>query len=359
MRDEFTKGVKDVLAHRAGYRCSRPDCRASTAGPSWEGVDQKSNVGVAAHITAAAPGGPRYDASLSAEDRRSVANGIWLCQTHAKEVDDDADAFSPAKLRAWKEHAEEYARALVGRPIAGHYLEAAVEVSLQRGGHDSLLAVGTTNLPSGTKLWVELSRPAVPGPPIQSKTCVFERQFVAEDLRSNDGPLEQDWYMVTVLAYFNGPWRQPENVLEIVGKHGAHLAGPFAVPIDPDVEDSHTRLTATFECIAPPLRGAPALSSEQLGAALDMLKNTRVELKYGTATRTVGETVELFMSPATGLTPKDGWSVREALPGVVEASFSYTDSGQENRALWHVIPVSRSVRYRNRYGKYMSGTTTK
>ena len=68
MRDSFPKEVKAVLAHRAGYRCSKPDCRASTAGPSWESPSSKTNVGVAAHITAASSQSRRrYDPSLSSE----------------------------------------------------------------------------------------------------------------------------------------------------------------------------------------------------------------------------------------------------------------------------------------------------
>ncbi len=89
IRDDSTLGVKTILAHRAGFRCSKPSCRALTVGPSDERPDARTNVGVASHITGAAPGGPRYDSSLSGEDRRSVTNGIWLCQTHGKEIDDD------------------------------------------------------------------------------------------------------------------------------------------------------------------------------------------------------------------------------------------------------------------------------
>ncbi len=33
-RDEFGKGVRESPAHRAGFRYSKPDCPAATAGPS-------------------------------------------------------------------------------------------------------------------------------------------------------------------------------------------------------------------------------------------------------------------------------------------------------------------------------------
>ena len=67
------------------------------------------NVGVAAHITAAAAGGARYDASLSPEDRSAQANGIWLCQTCATLIDADENRFTVDLLRQWKRDAEERA----------------------------------------------------------------------------------------------------------------------------------------------------------------------------------------------------------------------------------------------------------
>lgn len=68
------------------------------------------NIGVAAHITAASPNGPRYDPDLSPTERRAAANGIWLCQNCAKLVDSDVVRFTPKRLRAWKDEAEEVAR---------------------------------------------------------------------------------------------------------------------------------------------------------------------------------------------------------------------------------------------------------
>jgi len=79
MRDDFDAKTKEMLARRVGYRCSNPDCRKLTSGPQ-EDPTKAVSIGVAAHITAASEGGPRYDDSLSLEERSSVDNGIWLCQ---------------------------------------------------------------------------------------------------------------------------------------------------------------------------------------------------------------------------------------------------------------------------------------
>jgi hypothetical protein len=109
MRDEFPAGVKNMLAKRVGDRCSNPACRQLTSGPTTETVGTV-NLGVAAHITSAAAGGPRYESSLSVDVRRSPENGIWLCQKCAKLVDSDVHRYSTKVLRLWKRLAEEVAR---------------------------------------------------------------------------------------------------------------------------------------------------------------------------------------------------------------------------------------------------------
>ena len=88
MRDDFDEKTKDLLAKRVGYRCSNPNCRQLTSGPQADS-NKSLNIGVAAHITAAAKGGPRYDENISLEERASIENGIWLCQNCAKLIDND------------------------------------------------------------------------------------------------------------------------------------------------------------------------------------------------------------------------------------------------------------------------------
>lgn len=113
MRDEFSQKTKRILAARAGYRCSRAECRAPTIGPQTDRRKTVS-VGVAAHICGASSGGPRYDRTMAPEDRSDVANGIWLCQTCAKLIDTDPARFSSTELVQWKQSAELDALARIG-----------------------------------------------------------------------------------------------------------------------------------------------------------------------------------------------------------------------------------------------------
>jgi predicted RNA-binding Zn-ribbon protein involved in translation (DUF1610 family)/uncharacterized protein YbaR (Trm112 family) len=108
-RDDFAHKTKLALAHRVGMHCSNPNCAKLTAGPQKD-PEKALNVGVAAHIAAASVGGVRYDETMTPTQRRSIDNGIWLCQTCAKLVDNDAERYTVDLLRKWRFVAEESAR---------------------------------------------------------------------------------------------------------------------------------------------------------------------------------------------------------------------------------------------------------
>jgi hypothetical protein len=145
-RDDFPEAIKRTVSARTGNRCSKPDCRALTSGPQ---VDESKalNVGVAAHISAAAPGGARYDPSLSAQERSDISNAIWLCQTHAKLVDNDPERFPREIILDWKQSAEHKALAEIGRTV-----------ERQPNGEPNLVGTMATSLrPTETETHVFLS----------------------------------------------------------------------------------------------------------------------------------------------------------------------------------------------------------
>lgn len=108
-RDDFSAKTKEILAKRVAYCCSNPNCRIKTIGPNAEN-DKFTNIGIAAHITAASQGGPRYNPFLTPEQRSSEMNGIWLCQNCAHLIDVDVKSYSETLLRKWKQIAENNAR---------------------------------------------------------------------------------------------------------------------------------------------------------------------------------------------------------------------------------------------------------
>ena len=120
-RDNFSTPTKEALAKRVGLRCSNPMCRAPTTGPHSEST-QFVNLGVACHITAASPGGPRYDDTMSPVERGSIDNAIWLCQSCAKLIDSDQTKYTVSALITWRLDAEAAAeRALIGPDVGDFY----------------------------------------------------------------------------------------------------------------------------------------------------------------------------------------------------------------------------------------------
>ena len=102
MRDDFSSKTKNALALRANYKCSFTNCGIPTSGPNDSSPDSVTTIGIAAHIHAASPGGPRYLPSMSSEERMSISNGIWLCPTHSTLIDRDTTAYTADILREMK-----------------------------------------------------------------------------------------------------------------------------------------------------------------------------------------------------------------------------------------------------------------
>lgn len=184
MRDNFSDEVKRIIAGRVGYRCSNPHCRKPTNGPRVDS-DQVLNIGVAAHITAASPGGPRFDESLSVEQRSSIENAIWLCQSCGALVDRDLDRFTVDILRDWKRQAEnaasvELAAGTEFRPIAASELRQELTVG-------ELVAVRALSEELGCNVTTNVNVPAGDGWLNLHAAVVRGEDLVAIEIREHHG----------------------------------------------------------------------------------------------------------------------------------------------------------------------------
>lgn len=105
--DDFKHDVIQKIAERAGYVCSSPKCRRLTIGPDNLQANKSIKTGVAAHICAASPGGPRYDMSQTPSERQSISNALWLCATCSVLIDKNQGLDYPADhLKKWKKDHE-------------------------------------------------------------------------------------------------------------------------------------------------------------------------------------------------------------------------------------------------------------
>jgi len=184
MRDDFSEEVKRVAAARVGHRCSNPRCGKLTSGPKADPARALS-IGVAAHITAASPGGPRYDESLSAEQRSSIENAIWLCQSCGTLVDRDLERFSIVTLREWKQRAEnaaatELAAGTTFRPIAANELRQELTIG-------EVAAVRALAEEFGCNVATDVSVPAGDGWLNLHAAVVRGEDLVAIEIRENKG----------------------------------------------------------------------------------------------------------------------------------------------------------------------------
>lgn len=112
-RDDFSETTKYELCVRAANLCSR--CRAFTIGSTNAG-DRKNSIGVAAHICAAAsgPGAKRWDATQTRAERKHFDNGIWMCYSCSKLIDNEEVFHTVAHLMQMKAVHQSYVSSLVG-----------------------------------------------------------------------------------------------------------------------------------------------------------------------------------------------------------------------------------------------------
>lgn len=116
-RDDFSEPTKRTLAERVGWRCSFPNCGQITVGPSLSDSSARINNGVAAHICAASPNGPRFDPLMTSEQRKHIDNGIWMCRDHGSLIDSDFLIYSVSQLKEWKLQAESLAHTALSNPF--------------------------------------------------------------------------------------------------------------------------------------------------------------------------------------------------------------------------------------------------
>lgn len=142
-RDDFSDTTKIELLVRAANLCSR--CRVFTIG-STDAGDRKNSIGVAAHICAAAsgPGAKRYDPNQTKAQRRHFDNGIWMCYSCSKLIDNEETFHTVAHLKEMKARHHVYVSSLVGVvPMAPFEAKSEIRAGILEATHFLITKAGS------------------------------------------------------------------------------------------------------------------------------------------------------------------------------------------------------------------------
>lgn len=153
-RDDFPARVVQNLAERAAHRCSNPDCGVLTVRPSDASSLNVIRFGVAAHICAAARGGPRFEESMTPYQRASIDNAIHLCHNCARAIDaSDGKDYPVGVLQGWKKWREDQTRreAKEGR-IRAVTLVSGDHIAIGRNNVTGLSIQRTAKIQPGTRV---------------------------------------------------------------------------------------------------------------------------------------------------------------------------------------------------------------
>lgn len=178
---EFASIVRRQLGERVAYMCSNPLCRRLTIKACAVGSTSVRR-GKAAHICAASPRGPRFNPKLSDQQCRSFANGIWLCDICAREIDDNLCPYSVDRIRAWKREAEDYVAELVTQDTRLRQLRGMMMPLL------SALRILTAIIgpgPNFDQTFRDAGYVPLPRLLIEAEQLLFENGFVHESNRLN------------------------------------------------------------------------------------------------------------------------------------------------------------------------------
>ena len=154
----FPRNIRERVSKRASYICSNPNCHHFTLCASDAGTDLFISIGKAAHITAGAANGPRYDPSLTSEQRSSADNAIFLCSSCEDMIDYNNGLDYPVDLlEKWKSEHEAWVKENLNKPadslistIDGeHYAKGKGKVTAIHATAPVLIKPGTKSTAEG------------------------------------------------------------------------------------------------------------------------------------------------------------------------------------------------------------------
>lgn len=223
--------------------------------------------------------------------------------------------------------------------------EITLDFIAERGMEGKVFIVGTTNLPDGVKLGVEV---------IKGKQCcqdfhifVLDGKFRSAGFTDRNVPLPPGQYNVQVFAHFNQMWQNPD-ILKIVGRGGMNLKGKIVKLEDPDIIDSDKIIEVNSLLTFPPLADE--------SKAISFVKDAIFIVDGVRSAMDVEENIELFMT-FPSIRPSKGWNAKLESGTKYTVSYSFINGNiGEDLAIWEVDIATKKVRYINKSAKNFSWT---
>jgi hypothetical protein len=258
--------------------------------------------------------------------------------------------------------------------VATLYQDVVLKAHGDREPDGAIVISGTTNLPNGLKMWVEIESGHLPlGAPkvVASDEAVYVKNGsfqtaplwlevpnttftkkgwpagVSVDVRQR--PLPQGSNKVHFESFFNNAW-QTDAVLAVIGNNeGKNLKGAILKPTDSDVTNSPKTLDYRQTLIL------PTLSPE--GKAINLVRGSVLSVpEKGRSAGDIQANLDLFLA-SPGMTLGNGWNTRALTSSYYEVSYDFIDGSEgEKQAIWTANLVTGAVKYVNESAKLFSWT---
>jgi len=236
-----------------------------------------------------------------------------------------------------------------------------------RDASNGVVINGTTNLPDGTKLGIELMNGGKPAAQ-DFDVLVTSGRFHSAGFRNGGSPIVPGKRTVHILTYFTTSW-QSQEILDLVGAGGSKLKTSSVIRAeDSQLVDADKVLDYTADMTFPPLNGSttgaeaasppPGAGATPEARALETVKRAVLVVDGRRSSMNVEDGVNWYCnSPGTRM--GDGWSTTRVGGNTYSVVVDFIDSdGRGNewhaKAMWEVNLDTGNVMYRNKYAKGFS-----
>jgi hypothetical protein len=220
---------------------------------------------------------------------------------------------------------------------------------------------GTTNLPDGTKLGIELMK----GERVAAQdfdVFVQSGQFHSAGFRNGTSPLQPGKQRVHIFTNFTPLWQKP-SVLNLVGTGGNKLKPSAIIHVeDAQLIDSDKRLEFTTDVAVPSIDAPnkevakPSESSSREAQVIQIVKKAVLVVDGRRSSMSVNDGFQFYCT-APGVRMGDGWSAVSIGRDTFNVLLDFIDGvgqGHHEKAMWEVNLTTKQVLYRNKFAKDFS-----